>query len=442
MAPRVAVLHHPRSYFPLELVSQVGDAADLLWVLDEAAAADTELVRLLRQLGVVATLPAGDLDAAARALARYRPEGIVTFVDEYLLLGAELAERLSVPFHTPEVARLIVDKRRQRSALAAAGVPGPAFWSFESGTDASAHGTPAHYPVVAKPAIGGASRGVELVGCPEELAAYRARNAEVGLLVEEYLGDDPDRPDGFDGTFSVESVVCNARASHVALSGRFSPAPPFRDAGCFVPAALSPEDTESALELADRAIGALGIETAVVSTKLKATPAGLAVIEVNGRLGGRAPFVVNGVSTVNLFAAACQLAVGKRIVFGGVAACDGVGFWLMCQPPTDATRVRAIKGVDVVSRLRGIESIAVLRTPGQAVDWRLGSECCVAAIRGRVPDHAALLRTTETIRRRLSVTYGEPDEHAPALEASDVLSRSRISALGEAGFGGIRVIGA
>lgn len=441
MAQRVAVLHHSRSYFPLELVSQVGDAADLLWVLDEEAAAHVELVRLLRQLGVVATLPAGDLDAAARALARYRPEGIVTFVDEHLLLGAELAERLSVPFHTPEVARLIVDKRRQRAALAAAGVPGPAFWSLAGGSDAGALDI-AHYPVVAKPAVGGASRGVELVGGPEELSAYCARNAGGGLLVEEYLGDDPDRPDGLDGTFSVESVVCNARASHVALTGRFSPAAPFRDAGCFVPAALNPGEVESALELADRAIGALGIETAVVSTKLKATPAGLAVIEVNGRLGGRAPFIVNGVSTVNLFAAACQLAVGKRVVFGGVAPCDGVGFWLMSQPPTDATRVRAIKGVDVVSRLRGIESVAVLRTPGQPVDWRLGSECCVAAIRGRVPDHGALLRTIETIGRRLSVTYGELDGDARAAEAGDVLSRSRISALGEAGFGAIGVIGA
>ena len=33
MVPRIAVLHHPRSFFALELCEMVDGAADILWVL-------------------------------------------------------------------------------------------------------------------------------------------------------------------------------------------------------------------------------------------------------------------------------------------------------------------------------------------------------------------------------------------------------------------------
>ena len=38
MAPRIAVMHHPRSVFAIELYQQVGGAADLLWVLSNRSA--------------------------------------------------------------------------------------------------------------------------------------------------------------------------------------------------------------------------------------------------------------------------------------------------------------------------------------------------------------------------------------------------------------------
>ena len=58
------------------------------------------------------------------------------------------------------------------------------------------------------------------------------------------------------------------------------------------------------------AIEALGIRTAVVHTEVKLTPEGPRLIEVNGRLGARPPFILQGISKVNLFLEACLLAVG------------------------------------------------------------------------------------------------------------------------------------
>lgn len=124
MGGRLAVLHHPRSFCPPDLREAVGDGIELLWVLSDAVGEDEAWPRrLLKRLGPVIDIPAGDLDAAARVLAEHQPGGIITFVDDGLVLAAELAARLGLPYHTPAVAATLADKQRQRAVLEAAGVP-------------------------------------------------------------------------------------------------------------------------------------------------------------------------------------------------------------------------------------------------------------------------------------------------------------------------------
>ena len=127
MVPRIAVLHHPRSFFALELCEMVDGAADILWVLcgqDRVGAMDP---RLLSRLGTVVDVAGMTPDEAAEVLAAHRPDGIVSFVDDHIEDAAALAERLGLRYHTPEVACSVVDKRIQRTALAGAGVAGPEF---------------------------------------------------------------------------------------------------------------------------------------------------------------------------------------------------------------------------------------------------------------------------------------------------------------------------
>lgn len=409
MSPRVAVLHHPGSFFPLDLVREVGDIAELVWVVDESSSGDTMSTRLLPRLGTVVDIVGMDLNAATSALAGVGIRGIVTFVDDHLLLTAALAKRLGLIYHSPEIAARLVDKRRQRQVLSAAGVAGPAFWSIEAGAtrgEVSSIAQCVTYPAVLKPSQGSGSRGIRLVSSLAELNdVIAAHGHDDGFIVEEYLQDDPNRPLAFASYLSVESVVSHGVKSHVALSGRFPLAEAFRETGNFVPAILAPGLQGPVLALVDAAIAALEISDAIIHTEIKLTPDGPRLIEVNGRLGGRPPFVLGSVSDVNLFKSTIEVALGIPVVFEHLVTSREVGFWFMIQPPINASRLVSIDGLDAVTEMDSVDSVTLESQPGDSVDWREGTASRVVTVRGRAADHDTLASTIDAIEHTLSIAY-------------------------------------
>src|SRR5271166_4285721 len=90
---------------------------------------DVELMtRLLRRLGTVVDVAGLSPDTAAELIAVQAPDGILALHDGLLAWTAQIAERLSLPFHSVEVAERLTDKLIQRRALAAAGLGVPGFW--------------------------------------------------------------------------------------------------------------------------------------------------------------------------------------------------------------------------------------------------------------------------------------------------------------------------
>ncbi len=409
MRPRIAVLHHERSFFPLDLFQQVGDAAEILWVVDGTQPGDEGSARLLPRLGPVVDVEGLDLDQAARTLAAHRPDGIVTFVDDHVEATAALAEHLGLSYHSPATAHALVDKRLQRAVLGDAGIAGPRFWPVPadpSDDEVRRLAASIQYPAVLKPAEGSGSRGIRHVADPAELVGLLGGDAHgVGSVVEQYLYDAPWEDDWAATYLSVESVVSSGRPSHVAITGRFPLAEPFRETGNFIPGLLEPRLHGPVLAMVDASVEALGIANAVIHTEIKLTPDGPMLIEVNGRLGGRPPFVLHDVSTVNLFRSACQVAAGIPVRFEGLAPCFGVGFWLMLQPPVAARRVESVTGLEEVSALTGVDTVNLRRRPGDAVDWREGTDSQVLTVRGRTPDHQALAETIDSIRKKVAIDY-------------------------------------
>jgi biotin carboxylase len=395
----------------MDLFEQVGGWADLLWVVDGASAGDPTLVRLLRRLGTVVDISRLGPDAAARVLCPHRPDGIVSFVDDHVEAAAALAVRLGLTYHSPEVARTVVDKRLQRAALDAAGVPGPRNWTVPAGlpmADTARLAAQVCYPAVLKPAEGSGSRGIRWVDDARDLVEHLgAGGPGVDYLVEQYLEDAPDTEAWMASYLSVESVVRAGRAWHVAFTGRFPLAESFRETGNFLPGIIRPDQVSPVLALVDRAIAALGITDAVIHTEVKLTPDGPMLIEVNGRLGGRPPFLLVEVSGVNLFQVACQVAVGEPVAFDGLARCREVGFWLMRQPPVWAARVASVSGLDEVRNLSGVHTVNLRRGPGEPVDWRNGTDSQVLTVRGSAPDHRSLSETIDAIGHKVTVTYDD-----------------------------------
>lgn len=407
MRPRVAVLHHRRSFFPLDLVQQVGDAAELVWVVDSGTL-DATTRRLIHRLGPVVDTAGLGPEATAAALADARPQGVVTFVDDHLEAAADLADRLGLPYHSPAVARTLVDKRLQRVALAEAGVPGPEFWTIPAGISPEAVAEIADavaYPAVLKPAEGSGSRDIHSVDGPEELLAVVGGNPVMGHLVERYLEDQPGRDQRFAGYLSVESVVSGGQVSHVALTGRFPLADPFRETGNFIPALLADDLEPEVLRVAGAALHALGIRDAVTHTEIKLTPEGPKVIEVNGRLGGRPPFVLRSVSDVNLFQVACRVATGAPVCFDQLVETHRVGYWLMLQAPMWARRLGVVEGLDEVSKMKAVDTVSLDLHQGRALDWREGTDSHVVTVQGRVADHEELATTVTDVQHRISIAY-------------------------------------
>jgi biotin carboxylase len=409
MVPRIAVLHHPRSFFALELREMVDGVADILWVLSGPDCEGPMDPRLLRRLGTVVDIAGMGPDRAAATLAAHRPDGIISFVDDHIEDAAALAERLGLRYHTPEVARSVVDKRVQRTVLAGAGVAGPEFRVIPSGASEEeivGLGTELGFPVVLKPARGSGSRGIRLARSPEELLAHTSvvGGSFVGII-EELLADDQKRNPAFASYVSVESVVSGGTVSHAAVTGRFPLASGFRETGNFIPAAVEEHELEALTTMAERAIEALGILDSVVHTEIKLTPDGPRLIEVNGRLGGRPPFVLLEVSTVNLFQVACAVAAGTPVRFEGLIKCDGVGFRLMMQPPESARHVVSIDGLQALGKLPDVRQYHLARASGAAVDASEGTDGMVLTIMGRTSDVDALAGIVESIEDTVEIRY-------------------------------------
>jgi hypothetical protein len=115
--------------------------------------------------------------------------------------------------------------------------------------------------------------------------------------------------------------------------------------------------------------------------------------------------VLQEVSPVNLFQVACAVAAGHPVCFDGLVECDGVGFWLMFQPPLSARRVASIDGLAAVNELPEVKSAYVPRSVGAAVDTSEGTDSKVLTVRGRTKDLAGLAKTVAYIETAVAIRY-------------------------------------
>jgi biotin carboxylase len=402
---RLAFAYHPRSFGALAIAEAARGTCELVWIVDTTDPEVASMVRLLRRLGPVVDVAAMPLEEAASSVAALRPDGILALADTLLLWSAELAQRLELPFIAPEVARRLTDKHAQRTALRDAGLPVPGFWRIPDAADAEGWAVLAReatFPALLKPRQGEGSREVTAVHSLAELRSLLAASAQAAgsepaqLVLEEYLRD---RSGGgpFASYVSVESLVCAGRISHLAITGRFPLAEPFRETGFFIPSALDPEDQRAVLEVASAAVGALGVSIGCLHTEIKLTPDGPRVIEINGRIGGGVPEMLGHATGVELLPLAMRLALGDHIAFEEPPECVEVGYLFYVQAPASMRRIVAVEGLDGLRADPSVQELILSRGPGRSVDWREGNHGHVFSVRGFVADHEAL----KTVERRI-----------------------------------------
>src|SRR5271156_6680919 len=329
--PLVAVGYGPRCVPVMQLAEAAAGLCDLLWMIDTAVPGMGEMADLLTRFGPVVDLEGMSAEQAVKILADWEPDGMTTYLDAGMVELARVAEGLGLPFHSPATAAALTDKARQRRALADAGLDMPPCHVVrpdQSEPELSAVEAEVGWPAVLKP------RSAQGSGY-----TFLARD---GAELEKLL----DTLGPYAGYVSVESVVADGAISHLALTGRFPPAENFRETGFFIPAALDAGSRSAVLDLATRAIDALGVRTGCLHTEVKFTPDGPRIIEVNGRMGGRVPEMLERAAGPSLPALPLRVALAEPVSIDGPVATDRIGYRFFLQPPTVSATVTAIDGIN------------------------------------------------------------------------------------------------
>jgi biotin carboxylase len=396
--PILAFAYHPRSFAAMAIAEASRDLCNLLWLVDTGDTRVGSTSRLLARLGTVVDIAGLDPHAAAVALAPYRVDGVLALADDLLEWTAKLAEILALPFHTPEGAHRLTDKYAQRSAFRSAGLAAPGSWIVSAtspAADWSKVRANATFPVVAKPRHGEGSRNTLIAHSVDEARAVIDEPDESASardwVLEEYIAD-IDHPvcgDGFANYVSVESCLVDGRPHHLAVTGRTPPATPFRETGFFIPAEIDTAVAEDLFATAGRAIAAIGSTIGCFHTEIKLTPAGPVVIEVNGRIGGGIPELLDLTAGFDFLRSALKIAL-RLPVEPLSPRFSGVGFLLYVQAPDDIHTITAVDGLASVGAMPDVRDVTLNRGPGERVDWRDGNHGYVYSVLGATSDYDGL----------------------------------------------------
>jgi biotin carboxylase len=395
----------------MQLAEAAAGLCDLLWLIDTTVPGMSEMADLLNRFGPVVDLGGIGVDQAVKNLNTYEPDGLTTYLDAGMVELAQVAAVLGLPFHSAATAVALTDKSGQRRALATGGLEVPACQVIRPGQSASelaAAEAQVGWPAVLKPRSAQGSRytflahdGGELGRLLDALGPGRPE-----MVLEGYLADDPARAgEVYAGYVSVESVVADGDISHLALTGRFPPAENFRETGFFIPAALDDREQTAVLALAARAIDALGVRTGCLHTEVKFTPEGPRIIEVNGRVGGGVPEMLERAAGIHLLELTLRVALGERVAIAGPVATDRIGYRFFLQPPDVSATVSSIDGINVFSDHAGVDTVSVHQGPGADLDWRDGSRNHIVAVVGTATDQEQLQAAYRLLHQEVTVTY-------------------------------------
>lgn len=411
--PLVAVGYGPRCVPVMQLAEAAAGVCDLLWMIDGAQPGMPEMAELLQRFGPVVDVSGLGVAQMATLLSAYEPDALVTYLDTGMVAYAELAEALGLPFHSPATAAALTDKARQRQVLAAAGLDMPPCHVVRPD---QREGDLAHaesevgWPAILKPRSAQGSRYTFLARDRAELDRLLTALGpdRPDMVLEGYLADVPARAAASYAAYvSVESVVASGVISHLALTGRFPLAENFRETGFFIPAALEEGEQASVLALATAAIEALDIRIGCLHTEIKFTPGGPRIIEVNGRVGGGVPEMLERAAGIPLLEYTLRIGLGEEIRVSGPVATERIGYRFFLQPPAVSATVAAIDGIDKVSDFPGVDTISVHQGPGADLDWRDGTRNHIMAVVGSAADYAELAAVNRLLLQEVTVTYAD-----------------------------------
>jgi len=395
---------------PVDIATAARDTCDLVFVCDPTDPHTAAHLDQMHQAGTVVALDDPDAEAVAKVATALGADGLTTFSEYQIRLTAAAAAECGLRFHGPTTAALLTDKYEQRRALRDAGIESTLFAAIDSLGDLESALSIVGVPAVLKPRNGAASVDTFLVESAAQGRAFLQDN-DSAFILEEFLAGDPlAAGPAWGDLVSVESLVVDGRVHSSHLTGKLPLAPPFRETGQFAPATLDREWSERVVALAESALAALDFRWGTAHTELKLTPSGPRVIEVNGRLGGYVGDVHRRAGGPDLLGASIAVALGLPLP-DAEADYDRVAFRHYVAAPPYQARLDGIEGLDRVGDLPGVTLVEPRAEVGQILDWRKGTQECLAVVYGAAADHGELAQTLRRIAETVRPAYTRTAAH-------------------------------
>ena len=351
--------------------------------LAAAAALDLDVVVGSDHLQVLADFSPGrtlhvDLSDPARGVAgvlaharRYPLQAVIGTDDESAVLAAHAARALGLAHNDPGAVAAARDKLRFREALAAAGVPGPAFRCVDLRGEVDAAAAAVRYPCVVKPRSLSAGRGVIRA---DDARAFAAACARTGAILRACRGlADPEHRDTVlvedylpGAEVAVEALLDGQRLHVLALMDKPDPLTgPFFEETLLVTPSRLPQPVQQAVAGAVRdAAQALGLRHGALHAELRVQGRTARVLEIAPRsVGGLCSRALRFRGQVRLEELILREALGEPLAAAPAGGASGV----MMIPVPRAGRMHGISGVDTARAVPGIEDVAITMAPGDAL---------------------------------------------------------------------------
>jgi hypothetical protein len=157
--------------------------------------------------------------------------------------------------------------------------------------------------------------------------------------------------------------------------------------------------------MATRVVDALGVRQGVLHTEVKLTPDGARIIEVNGRVGGGVPRMLERAGGPDLLRLAMEVALGLADPSVAERPDTSVAFFRWVHGPDRTATLRSVAGLDEIGRLPGVLAVRGNRRPDDVVGPSDGGDGHIVAIEGCTANHAELAALLEMISGLLSISY-------------------------------------
>ncbi len=306
------------------------------------------------------------------ALRFARVDGVVCYDDQAVPVVARLADHLGLAGNPIEAADAARDKLLMKRRFEAGNLP-IAPYSLVAHEDAAVQwATRKGYPVVVKPLRGSASQGVIRADSEDALReAYRRTRrivrdfgldtgdrTDADVLVEGYLPGDE---------FSVELLIQDGVPTELCVFEKPDPlvGPFFEETLYVTPTRLDRQREIEIVDLASRAVRALGLRTGVAHCELRVSERDAFVLEVAARLiGGACSRVFQSIFVEDIHGCVIRLALGERL--DAPRRRSGAAGAMMLPIPGEG-RLEEILGIDAAGRVPGIADVIITAEPGDVI---------------------------------------------------------------------------